>query len=119
VVLCEYFSLYHDPSASSQSWTSSALYLNYTFTPAFALALRSEYFTDHDGIIVFTDADPVTYSGGANIFSLTLSANLHLGQLTVIPEFRMDQADRFIFNKPNNSPAKGSTRVLLGAYYAF
>ena len=119
VVLCEYFSLYKVPAASTQNWTSSALYLNYTFTPHFGLALRSEYFTDKDGVIAFSDADPVTYSGGTNIWSFTLSGNIHLGQLTVIPEFRVDHADQTIFNKPDGAPTQSTASVLVGAYYSF
>jgi len=119
VVLCEYFSLYKSPATSAQSWSSSALYLNYTCTPRFGLALRSEYFADKDGVIVFSDADPVTYSGGAHIWSFTLSGNIHLGQLTVIPEFRVDHADQTIFNKANGKPTQSTAKWLMGAYYTF
>jgi Putative beta-barrel porin-2, OmpL-like. bbp2 len=118
IVLCEYFDMFKAPSTSTQSWTSSALYLTYNFTPVFGLSLRSEYFTDKDNLAVFTD--PIAYPNGGNILSFTLSGNVHLGNLTFIPEVRMDNASQTIFTKGNaNTPTQTTTNVLFAAYYAF
>ena len=117
IVLCEYLDMFKASGSSTQSWTSSALYLNYDFTSAFGLSLRSEYFTDKDGLTIFTD--PVAFPDGGNILSFTLSGNVHLGNLTFIPELRLDNATEGVFTKANNSPTKTTANVLFAAYYAF
>jgi hypothetical protein len=117
IVLCEYFDLFKASGSSTQSWTSSALYLNYDFSSAFGLSLRSEYFTDKYGLAVFTD--PEAFPDGGNILSFTLSGNVHLGNLTFIPELRLDNATEEVFTKANNNPTKTTANVLFAAYYAF
>lgn len=63
-------------------WSGAALYANYAFSDAFTLAARTEYISDTDGLIM----------GAMNgsVMGLTLSGNIHLGSLTIIPEFRTD-----------------------------
>jgi hypothetical protein len=74
---------------SSDSWWGSALYLNYDPTSVFGLTARGEYFGDKKGVAGF----------GTNLFDVTLSGNIHLDNLTIIPEFRLDAAkDPMFFN---------------------
>jgi hypothetical protein len=64
------------------SWSGAALYANLAITEGFTLAARGEYISDQDGLIMgATDG---------SILGLTLSGNIHLGDLTIIPEFRTD-----------------------------
>ncbi|MDP4263034.1 MAG: outer membrane beta-barrel protein [Bacteroidota bacterium] len=97
---------------SSASWWGSALYLNYDPTSVFGLTARGEYFGDKKAVAGF----------GTNIFDLTLSGNIHIDNLTLIPEFRLDGAKDAIFykNSDTNTPtAKGTGTFILGATYHF
>lgn len=97
---------------SSDSWWGSALYLNVDPTSMFGLTLRGEYFGDKNGVAGFN----------TNIFDLTLSANIHIDNLTIIPEFRVDTAKDPIFFKNSDmlSPtSKGTGSFILAATYHF
>src|SRR6185295_8043441 len=66
------------------SWWGSALYLNYDPCSKFGLTARGEYFDDKNA---------VSAGGfGTSIFDFTLSGNIRLDNLTIIPEFRVDGA---------------------------
>jgi len=97
---------------SSESWWGSALYLNYDPHAVFGLTARGEYFGDKKGVAGF----------GTNIFDLTLSAGIHIDDLTIIPEFRIDKAKDPIFYKNSDhfSPSARSTGTfILGATFHF
>jgi hypothetical protein len=64
------------------SWSGAALYANLAITEGFTLAARGEYISDQDGLIMG--------AADGSILGLTLSGNIHLGDLTIIPEFRTD-----------------------------
>jgi hypothetical protein len=98
-----------------KSWWGSALYLNVDPTPSFGLTLRSEYFSDkHDLKIPHPAA-----INGCNIFANTLSANFKVDNLTIIPEFRIDNASQEIFFKKDGAPTKTAANVLVAAVYSF
>src|SRR5436190_8988348 len=66
------------------SWWGSALYLNFDPCSAFGLTARGEYFDDKKA---------VSAGGfGTSIFDVTLSGNIRIDNLTIIPEFRLDAA---------------------------
>ena len=97
---------------SSNSWWGSALYLNYDPTTIFGLTLRGEYFGDDKAVAGF----------GTNIYDVTLSGNIRLNNLTIIPELRLDAAKNPLFYK--NSDASGSpsdksagTFILAATYH--
>ncbi len=97
---------------SSDSWWGSALYLNYDPTTIFGLTARGEYFGDSKGVAGFY----------TNIFDLTLSGNIRIDNLTIIPEFRVDSAKDPIFYKNTDtfSPtAKSTGTFILGVTYHF
>jgi hypothetical protein len=97
---------------SSDSWCGSALYLNYDLTTVFGLTARGEYFGDKKGVAGF----------GTDIFDLTLSADIHINNLTLIPEFRLDGAKDAIFYKNSDTvtpAAKSTGAFILGATYHF
>jgi hypothetical protein len=98
-----------------QSWWGSALYLNLDPTSKFGLTLRSEYFSDkHDLKIPHPAA-----IGGCNIFANTLSANFKIDNLTIIPEFRIDNSSEEIFTKKDGAFTKTAANLLLAAVYSF
>ena len=97
---------------SSDSWWGSALYLNYDPASVFGLTARGEYFGDKKGVAGFS----------TNIFDVTLSADIHIDNLTIIPEFRIDGAKDPVFFKNSDTffpTARSTGSFILGATYHF
>jgi hypothetical protein len=97
---------------SSDSWWGSAVYLNFDPTSVFGLTARAEYFDDEDGVAGFYN----------KIFDFTLSGNIRLGNLTIIPEFRVDSGEEPLFfkNEDGDFPsAKSTGSFILAATYHF
>ena len=97
----------------SDNWWGSALYLNYDPAAVLGLTLRSEYFSDSDAM-----TSPFAGTNGGNLFSTTLSGNIRLSNLVLIPEVRIDRASSPIFTKPTGTSGN-SPSFLFGAYYKF
>jgi hypothetical protein len=101
---------------ASKSWWGSALYLNYDPVSSFGLTLRGEYFDDKDGLKLF----PVDGVVGSNVFDLTLSGNIKIGTLTIIPELRLDNSSQNLFlSSDGTTPTKSTFAALLAAVYKF
>lgn len=111
------YSHYKMPDDSKTSWWGSALYLNGDFNDHVGLTFRGEYFSDKDGMTVFTD--PEAFPDGGNVLSFTLSLDYKIGPLTLIPEIRLDNASENLFNKANGDPTKSSPSALFAAIYTF
>jgi len=97
---------------SSDSWWGSALYLNYDPCSLFGLTARGEYFGDEKGVAGF----------GTNIFDFTLTGNIYINNLTIMPEFRIDGAKDPIFYKNVDKllpTAKSTGTFILGAAFHF
>jgi hypothetical protein len=94
---------------SSDSWWGSALYFNVDPSPKFGLTLRTEYFDDKKSVLGFE----------GNIFATTLSANLKAGPLVIIPEFRLENANKELFVKESGAGTKSTATALLAAVYRF
>jgi hypothetical protein len=97
---------------SANSWYGTALYLNVDPKSWFGLTLRGEYFNDEKQINVFGIAPK-----GGNVFATTLSANFKIDNLTIIPEFRIDQASEEIFTKSSGAGTKSAANFLIAAVY--
>ena len=54
-----------------------------------------------------------------SIFDLTLSPNFRIGNLTIIPELRLDAGKDEIFEKSDDTPIKSTVTGLLAATYHF
>jgi len=78
------------------------------------LTLRGEIFDDKEnGTLGYI---------GTSIFAATLSANIKVDNLTIIPEFRLDSAkDPYFFkNSDTDAPSsKGTGSFILAATYHF
>ncbi|MEP6595403.1 MAG: outer membrane beta-barrel protein [Ginsengibacter sp.] len=94
--------------ADAKSWWGSALYFNYDPESTFGLTLRGEYFSDKKSVLGL----------GTSIFDLTLSPNIKAGNLTIIPELRLDAAKGKIFEK-NDGTTKSTVTGILAATYHF
>jgi len=103
---------------TNKSWWGSALYFNYDPVSSFGLTLRTEYFGDKDGVKLYViNADQSTT--GANVFAATLSGNIKIKGLTIIPEVRVDNASQNIFAKGSGDPSKTVVAGILAAVYKF
>jgi len=98
-----------DGKSESDSWWGSALYLNYDPVTAFGLTLRGEYFNDEKGVAGFYN----------KIFDVTLSGNIRIDNLSIIPEFRLDSGEEPMFYKNSGELVKSTGTFLLAATYHF
>jgi Putative beta-barrel porin-2, OmpL-like. bbp2 len=105
---------------ASKSWWGSAVYLNFDPTTKFGLTLRGEYFSDADGVKINPiDLDSLGQTPGLNVFDLTLSGNVRIGNLTLIPEIRLDNGSKNFFNKSDGTVTQSTFSALLAAVYKF
>jgi Putative beta-barrel porin-2, OmpL-like. bbp2 len=103
------------------SWWGSAIYLNFDPTAKLGFTLRGEYFGDQDGVKI-NPVDLFTTSGqtpGLNVFDLTLSAIFKVGNLTIIPEIRLDDGSKNFFYKGDGTYSQSTFSALLAAVYKF
>ena len=104
---------------STGTFWGAAVYLNVDPSPVFGMTLRGEYFDTKDGIIN-TSVLPA-----ANYMEYTLTGQIHLGKLTVMPELRLDNSSENVFYssddiKNGTGPTSKSTfSALLAATYVF
>jgi hypothetical protein len=102
----------------SKNWWGTALYLNLDPKSWFGLTLREEYFSDKNGLKVFTPTRMNSGNSGT-IFASTLSANFKVNSFTIIPEFRVDKASKDIFVNKDGGAKGSNPSVLLAAVYSF
>lgn len=97
----------------AKSWWGSAVYFNLDPKPWLSFTLREELFSDKSAL---TDVFSVAPSGGRVIAS-TLSANFKIANLTLIPEFRLDNSSRQVFVNHDGATKKSTATVLFAAVY--
>ena len=96
---------------SSASWWGSAVYLTADPTTAFGITLRGEYFDNKKAVVS---------APASSIFDLTLSPNFRVGNLTIIPELRLDAGKDEIFLKSDGvTGTKTTVTGILAATYHF
>ncbi len=96
-------------AGTSNSWSSNAIYLNFDPSSKFGLTLRGEYVSDTKNVVGI----------GTSIFIPTLSANFKIDNLTIIPEFRLDNAKDNAFLKSDGAATKSASQFILAATYKF
>lgn len=101
----------------AQGFMGVALYPKLTLSETFALGLRAEYFSvKRQYITPFTLDD----EGDGNVIGLTLSANYKVGDLTFIPEFRVDMTSEDSFLDKDEEETKDMMATInLAAVYKF
>ncbi len=97
---------------SAAAFSGAALYFNYGLGDKAAIGLRAEHFVCRNGFGAINDFD-----GG--VTGLTLSGNLVEGDLTFIPEFRIDLANTDAFLDANGNASSSAMQFLLAAVYSF
>jgi hypothetical protein len=98
-----------DEWSDGESWWGAALYLNYDPISWLGVTARGEYFDDSKDVLGFN----------SKIIVPTLSFNFKIDNLTIIPEFRFDNASEEIFFKKDLTPTKSSGAFILAAHYHF
>lgn len=91
-----------------------AFYPQLAASDSFKLGLRAEYFVEDGtfGAIGSSVAD-------TSVFATTLSGNYTVGDLTIIPELRLDSSSDDFFLNNSGDPASGLVSFLLAAVYKF
>lgn len=103
-----------DSAVENGSFYGVAGYLQYAFSDDFALGTRVEYFGEGNGgygILGVYDADMT-----GTVLDFTVSANIGLGDLTLIPEVRIDSASEDIFEVDGKMQNSLASFVLAGVY---
>lgn len=116
--LSDQFSVAYDGSLQSTkqgtenaSWKSHAVYLNYDPVKTFGLTLRADYFYDRKIAPLIP--------GAKSIFAVTLSGDVKVENLTIIPELRLDKASGGIFTDGKGTSVKSVASFILAAVYRF
>jgi hypothetical protein len=92
------------PKAARDAFTGYAAYANYAVSDKFTIAARGEYFDDSKGVALLK----------SKITAFTLSGNVKIDALTIIPELRFDSAKDAIFNGK-----KSDLALIMAAVYKF
>lgn len=95
---------------SGTHFYGAALYAQLSTSEAFSLGARAEYFADENGVAI---------TGGESIIDITISANYKTGNLTIIPEFRLDSGSKEEFIDKDLKASKTLSTFLLAAVYSF
>jgi len=96
----------------------AAVYLQYGLSDSFSIGTRAEYFEEFNGgagaLGIYNE------EGDAGVFAVTVSGNIVIGDLMLIPEIRLDSADQDLFiNKDIDGTQDSLASVLLAAVYKF
>lgn len=95
----------------------AATYLQLSPTDKFAIGTRLEYFKVFnyglDGVVGLDD------EGNGSVVNVTLTGRAQIGNLTLIPELRVDSTSEDTFIDNNLEPGKGLASFLLAAVYSF
>jgi len=95
-------------------FSGAALYPQLAVSSAVTLGLRGEYFKPKTGAAGYSAIAP-----GKSVTALTATANIKSGNLTIIPEFRLDSgSDKSWLNK-SGMPTKKASQALLAVVYSF
>ncbi len=107
-----------EEKSDAVNWYGAAVYLGYEATDNFSLGMRGEYI--HDGTTAIFDASPIDVPE-VSVFATTLSVNIKIDKLTLIPEFRLDSASENIFVQAGDTPGFSSVSptFIFAAVYGF
>jgi hypothetical protein len=103
--------------ADASSFFGAAIYPKVTVSENFALGLRAEYFSlknGHIGGYFAYDAD-----GAASVMEFTLSGNIKAGNLTFIPEARIDMPSEDTYFSKDGEATNMMPSLTFAAVYKF
>ena len=107
--------LYDSGDNADSSFAGVALYPQYKTSETFTIGLRGEYFKQTGGF------DAIGTGTESDVFAVTLSGNVKIGDLTLIPELRLDSSsdDSYYFLNKDLNPQKSLSSFLLAVVYKF
>ncbi|MCB0475122.1 MAG: porin [Flavobacteriaceae bacterium] len=107
--------LYDSGDDADSGFAGVALYPQYKTSETFVIGLRGEYFKQTGGF------DAIGTAMESNVFAVTLSGNVKIGDLTLIPELRLDSSsdDSYYFLSSDLNPQKSLSSFLIAAVYKF
>lgn len=94
---------------SDKIWFGSALYVNADAKSWLDFTLRGEYINDSQNVLGFN----------TDIFEATLSANVKIDNLTLIPEIRFEKAGKHIYSIAEHSAVDKTGNFIIAAVYHF
>lgn len=96
-------------------FSGAALYVQQAFSEDFSLGFRGEYFMDVDDVVLAMDP-----TKDESVIDLTLSGNYAIGDLTFIPEFRIDLfSEDAVLPETGETPQSSLASFLFGVVYSF
>lgn len=93
-------------------FSGGALYAQYATGENFKIGARAEYFADKQ--TVFGD-----FVAGVNAFDFTLTGNYSVGNLTIIPEIRIDNTSEDVFLDTDGAASGSLASFLVAFVYSF
>lgn len=97
-------------TSAKDSFSGVALYLQNSFSDAFSMGLRGEYFDDKGGVAL---------TAGESVIDLTLSANYSVGNMTLIPEIRLDSFSVDEVADEDGGAKSSLSSFVIAAVYSF
>ena len=97
-------------TSAKDNFLGAALYLQNSFSDDFSMGLRGEYFKD-EGLGLIGD--------GESVIDLTISANYSVGNMTIIPEVRLDSSSVDAVTDSDGSVKSALSSFVLAAVYSF
>lgn len=105
-----------DLDGDDAGFYGAAAYLQVQTSKTFALGTRLEYFEVFNNGLEVIMLDP---NGDGNVVNVTLSGNVKVGNLTLIPELRIDAtSEKSVFDN-DMQPSDKITSFILAAVYSF
>jgi hypothetical protein len=99
-------------AGDASSWSGLALYSKFMLSDGFTLGLRGERIFDNYGLITGVEDNAIT--------AFTVSGNFHIGNLTLIPEFRIDSGIKSdTFTSLDAKSLKSTSGLLMAVVYSF
>jgi hypothetical protein len=105
-----------DSDAEASSFVGFALYPKVSLSESFALGLRAEYLGVKGNHLQIFGRDS---DGDGSVIEYTLSGNYTVGNLTFIPEFRIDMTSEDSFVSADNKATNVMPSLNLAAVYKF
>jgi hypothetical protein len=107
-----------DVTGDDFGFMGAAVYLQYATSDAFSIGTRLEYFSEFAGGAGAIGAYDL--AGDANIIDITITGQYKVGDLTIIPEFRLDSgSEDGTFIDKDLAPSKQLSSFVLAAVYTF
>ncbi|MGV6829174.1 MAG: outer membrane beta-barrel protein [Flavobacteriales bacterium] len=107
--------VYDSGDSNNSGFAGVALYPQLKTSEQVTIGLRGEYFSQTGNF------DAIGTGMKSNVFATTLSANIKIGDLTIIPELRLDSSsdDSSYFLDKNSLAQKSLSSFLLATVYKF